>query len=360
MNTRIKGRGAASNPVGRFESTRGETEDDGWWQDEVTPARPETLVVEEQARSMIQHNDSPDLPFDLTLNPYRGCEHGCIYCYARPTHEYLNLSPGLDFETRLYAKVNAAEVLRRELVKPSHEVSPINIGGSTDPYQPVEKRYRITRQLIEVLAETRHPLTIVSKHALVLRDLDLLQQLARDNLVQVFLSVTTLDNHLASRLEPRASAPHARLRAVSALAAAGIPVGVLVSPLIPVITDPEMESLMEAARDAGANSISYQLVRLPYQVSALFREWLEVHYPLRATHVMSIIQQMRGGRDNDPRFGSRMKGEGLFAELLKRRFEVARRRLGLELRDEDVRLRRDLFQAPKAPAKPSPQGDLFG
>jgi DNA repair photolyase len=358
--TRIKGRGAASNPVGRFESRLTQAFDDGWWQDEELPARPETTVVEEQARSMIQHNDSPDLPFDLTLNPYRGCEHGCIYCYARPTHEYLNLSAGLDFETKLYAKVNAAEVLRRELGKPSHVVSPINLGGSTDPYQPIERRYGLSRQLLEVLNETRHPLTIVTKHALVVRDLDLLVAMAKVELVQVFVSITTLDNQLASRLEPRASAPHARLKAVSTLAAAGVPVGVLVSPIIPVITDPEMEALMSAAHDAGANSLSYQLVRLPYQVSTLFREWLDVHYPLRASHVMSVIQQMRGGRDNDPRFGSRMKGEGVFADLLKRRFAVAMKRLGMHGRDENVRLRRDLFHAPEKPKAVSPQGDLFG
>ncbi len=356
--TRIKGRGAASNPIGRFESVRGELEDDGWWQDEQG-ARPETSVVEEQARSMIQRNDSPDLPFDLTLNPYRGCEHGCIYCYARPTHEYLNLSAGLDFETRLYAKVNAAAVLRRELGKAGHVVSAINLGASTDPYQPIERRYQITRQLLEVLLETRHPVTIVTKHALVVRDLDLLARLAADSLVQVLISITSLDNQLASRLEPRASAPHARLRAVSTLANAGVPVGVLVSPIIPIITDPETEQLMTAARDAGASTISYQLVRLPYQVSDLFREWLEVHYPLRASHVMSVIQQMRGGRDNDPRFGSRMRGEGPFADLLKRRFELARKRLGLAPRNEGPRLRCDLFRAPVAATPATAQGDLF-
>jgi len=285
---RIKGRGAASNPVGRFESTRAEREDDGWWQEFEAP-RPGTTVVDEQARSIISRNDSPDIPFDQSINPYRGCEHGCIYCYARPTHEYLNLSSGLDFETRLTAKSNAAEVLRRELAKPGYVVSPINLGASTDPYQPIERRHAITRQVIEVLARAKHPLTIVTKNALVLRDLDLLLPMAHAGLAQVFISVTTLDNVLASRLEPRASAPHARLRAVAELAAAGVPVGVFVAPVIPAITDSDMENVMEAAREAGATTISYTLVRLPHQVAPLFREWLDVHFPQRASHVMSLI-----------------------------------------------------------------------
>jgi len=352
---RIKGRGAASNPVGRFESTRAEREDDGWWQEFEAP-RPGTTVVDEQARSIISRNDSPDIPFDQSINPYRGCEHGCIYCYARPTHEYLNLSSGLDFETRLTAKSNAAEVLRRELAKPGYVVSPINLGASTDPYQPIERRHAITRQVIEVLARANHPLTIVTTNALVLRDLDLLLPMAHAGLAQVFISVTTLDNVLASRLEPRASAPHARLRAVAELAAAGVPVGVFVAPVIPALTDSDMEGVMEAAREAGATTISYTLVRLPHQVAPLFREWLDVHFPQRASHVMSLIQQMRGGRDNDPRFGSRMKGEGLFADLLKRRFELTRKRLGFASREERVELRCDLFQPPRAP---SPQADLF-
>ena len=352
---RIKGRGAASNPVGRFESTRSESEDDGWWQ-EFLPPRPQTTVVDEQARAIVTRNDSPDIPFDQSINPYRGCEHGCIYCYARPTHEYLNLSAGLDFETRLTVKSNAADALLRELAKPGYRVSPINLGASTDPYQPIERRYRITRQIIEVLARVRHPLSIVTKNALVVRDIDLLAPMALAGLAQVFISVTTLDNHLASQLEPRASAPHARLRAVAELAAAGIPVGVFVAPVIPAITDSELEAVMAAAREAGATTISYTLVRLPYQVAPLFREWLELHFPDRAAHVMSLIQQMRGGRDNDPRFGSRMKGEGLFADLLRRRFEVTRKRLGFASREERIELRCDLFQPPRAP---SPQGDLF-
>lgn len=261
--TRIKGRGAAANPAGRFEATHRQAEDDGWWRDEDTGPPPRTEVTLEQARSVITRNDSPDLPFELALNPYRGCEHGCSYCYARPTHEYLNLSSGLDFETRLYAKTNAAEVLRDELGKRGHVVSPINLGASTDPYQPIERRHAITRSVLAVLADCRHPATIVTKNALVLRDLDLLRRMAADQLVQVFVSITTLDNGLASRLEPRASAPHARLRAVADIAAAGVPVGVFVAPLIPALTDHELESIMAAAREAGASTISYTLLRLP-------------------------------------------------------------------------------------------------
>ena len=357
--TRIKGRGAASNPAGRFESTRGEVEDDGWWQ-ELLPSRPQTRVVDETARSILSRNDSPDIPFDQSVNAYRGCEHGCVYCYARPTHEYLNLSSGLDFETRLFAKTNTIELLRRELAKPSHKVSPINLGANTDPYQPIEKRYQLTRQILELMLQTRHPLTIVTKNTMVLRDLDLLQELAAQQLVHVFLSITTLDNGLASRLEPRASAPHARIRAVRELAAAGVPVGVFVAPVIPVITDHEMERIMGAAREAGASSISYTLVRLPHQVAPLFREWLEVHFPQRATHVMSLIQQMRDGRDNDARFGSRMRGEGQFAELLRQRFQLAKKKLGFISRDGRPELRCDLFQAPARPKPASAQGDLFG
>lgn len=358
--SRIKGRGAAGNPVGRFESTRRVAEDDGWWREEAPEPKPRTEVTLEQARSVITRNDSPDLPFNLALNPYRGCEHGCSYCYARPTHEYLNLSSGLDFETRLFAKTNAAEVLRAELGKRGHQVSPINLGASTDPYQPIERRHAITRSVLEVLVACGHPATIVTKNALVLRDLDLLRRMAADQLVQVFVSITTLDNGLASRLEPRASAPHARLRAVADLAAAGVPVGVFVAPVIAALTDHEMETIMAAARDAGAGVISYTLLRLPHQVAPLFREWLDLHVPGRAAHIMSLQQQMRGGRDNDPRFGTRMRGEGPFAALLQRRFEIARKRLGFPERGKGLELRCDLFRPPVPAQRTSVQGDLFG
>lgn len=352
---RIKGRGAASNPVGRFEATRAVAEDDGWWRD-AEPVRIVRTVMDEHARSIINENDSPDIPFDQSINPYRGCEHGCVYCYARPNHEYLNLSPGLDFESKLFAKVNAPQVLRGAFARRGYVCRPINLGASTDPYQPIERERRITRGLLEVFVEHAHPLTIVTRNALVLRDLDLLQALATQQLVQVFVSITTLDNHLASRMEPRATAPHTRLRTVASLAAAGVPVGVFAAPIIPAINDAELETIMAAAREAGASTISYTLLRLPHQVATLFREWLEVHFPGRAAHVMSLVQQMRGGRDNDPRFGSRMKGEGQFAELLKQRFNLARKRLAFSSREERLALRTDLFRVPGRAA----QGDLFG
>jgi DNA repair photolyase len=353
----IKGRGAASNPEGRFETMRRQAEDDGWQSallDEAAP-RPRTEVTEERARSVISRNDSPDIGFDQAINPYRGCEHGCIYCYARPSHGYLNLSPGLDFETRLRAKTNLAQVLRAELGRRGYVPSPINIGSNTDPYQPVEKRWRLTRAALELLAECHHPCTIVTKNALVERDLDLLVPMARENLVQVFVSVNSLDNHLAARLEPRASAPHRRIKAIGTLAAAGVPVGVLVAPIIPALNDRDMEAVLEQAHAAGARCAGYTVVRLPYELKALFREWLALHAPQRAAHVMSLIQQMNGGRDYDSDFRTRMRGQGVFAQLLKRRFEVACRRHGYG-RARELRLDASRFVPPR---EASPQGSLF-
>ena len=350
---RLKGRGAASNPAGRFEKTHREAMDDGWFppEDEAHP-RPSTTVTPERARSIIARNDSPDIPFEQSINPYRGCEHGCVYCYARPSHAYLDLSPGLDFETRLFAKTNAADRLRAELCRRGYRPSPMNIGANTDPYQPVERHHRITRGLLEVLLEARHPCTVITKSAMVERDLDLLAALASNDLVAVLVSVTTLDNRLAARLEPRASAPHRRIETIARLRSAGVPVGVLVSPVIPMITDAELESILERTREAGAVSASYALLRLPHEVAGLFREWLDIHYPARAGHVMSLVQQMRGGRDNDPRFGVRLRGEGVFAELLAQRFRSTAKRLGFAL-GEGFKLRRDLFRPP------GPQGALF-
>jgi DNA repair photolyase len=351
--TRIKGRGAASNLEGRFESVRREAVDDGWFPPaDDAPARPATTVTEERARGVISRNDSPDIPFERSVNPYRGCEHGCVYCYARPSHAYLGLSPGLDFETRLYAKTNAAERLREALAKPGYRPSPINLGANTDPYQPIERRYRITRAILELLAETRHPCTIVTKSAMLERDLELLAELARDRLVAVFVSVTTLDNRLAARLEPRASAPHRRLQAIRALSEAGVPAGVMVSPVIPMLTDKDLEEILARARDAGAVAASFTLLRLPHEVAGLFREWLALHYPARAAHVMSLVRQMRDGRDNDPRFGARMRGEGVFAELIAGRFKAARQRLGYP-RTGIGDLECGLFRPP------TPQGSLF-
>jgi DNA repair photolyase len=353
----LKGRGAASNPEGRFESIRHHAEDDGWQSlllDEAAP-RPCTEVTEERARSVITRNDSPDIHFNQALNPYRGCEHGCIYCFARPSHSYLNLSPGLDFETKLRAKSNLAEVLRLELARPGYVVSPINIGSNTDPYQPVERRWKLTRAALEVLAECHHPCTIVTKNAMVERDLDILVPMAREKLVQVFMSVNSLDNHLAAKLEPRASAPHWRIKAIRTLADAGVPVGVLVAPIIPALNDSDMEAVLEQSADAGARCAGYTTLRLPYELKALFREWLALHAPQRAAHVMSLVQQMHGGRDYDSNFATRMRGQGVFAELIRRRFDVACRKHGFG-RARELWLDTTKFTPPR---KPSPQGQLF-
>lgn len=323
------GRGALSNPAGRFEATRFEAADDGWGILDAPLPPLETTVLPEPARSVISHNDSPDLPFSRSINPYRGCEHGCIYCFARPSHAFMNLSPGLDFETRLFFKQDAAGGLRRELGARGYRCEPIQLGTSTDPYQPLERRLAITRSLLEVLLECHHPVTIVTKSTLVLRDLDLLAALARERLVRVHLSVTTLDAGLKRLLEPRAAAPAARLAAIRALTGAAVPAGVLVAPVIPVLTDHELERILEAAHRAGAQSAGCAVLRLPGEVRGLWREWLQTHYPERAPHVMSILRELRGGRDEDPRFGHRLRGQGVYAELLQARFRAACRRLGL-------------------------------
>lgn len=325
------GRGAVSNPAGRFESRRVESIDDGWPKDPEALELPplETTVTAEHAKQIITRNDSPDIAFEQAINPYRGCEFGCGYCFARPMHSYVNLSPGLDFETKLFYKARAAELLERELSRPGYLCKPINLGASTDPYQPIERRLRVTRSILEVLQRARHPLTIVTKSALIERDLDILAEMARDGLVAAFVSVTTLDPALKRALEPRAPAPVARLHAVRALRSAGVPAGVFVAPVIPAVTDHEIERILEAAAEAGAQTAGYVLVRLPYEVKTLFREWLDAHLPDRAEHVMSLIRATRNGRENDPRFGARMRGEGPYAELIQRRFEIACKRLGL-------------------------------
>jgi DNA repair photolyase len=353
----LKGRGAASNPEGRFESLRHQAEDDGWQSallDEDAP-RPRTEVTDERARRVISRNDSPDIGFSQAINPYRGCEHGCIYCYARPSHSYLNLSPGLDFETKLRAKGNLAEALREELAKPGYVPNPINIGSNTDPYQPVEKRWRLTRAALQLLAECHHPCTIVTKNALVERDLDILAPMARERLVHVFVSVNSLDNRLAAKLEPRASAPHRRIQAIAALHEAGVPVGVMVAPFIPALNDRDMEAVLERAAAAGARSAGYTTVRLPWELKTLFREWLALHAPQRADHVMSLVQQMNAGRDYDSDFATRMHGQGVFADLLRKRFEIACRRHGLH-RNRELPLDTSRFVPPR---KASPQGELF-
>ncbi len=353
----IKGRGSARDLPNRFAKAHTESADDGWFVAGEPAAPPHTQVTEERARSIVSRNESPDIPFDTSINPYRGCEHGCVYCYARPSHAYLDLSPGLDFETKLFAKTNTAEVLRATLAKPGYRVSPINLGANTDPYQPIERRYALSRGVLEVMLETKHPCTIITKNAMIERDLDLLVPLARENLVQCFLSITTLDNRVAAKMEPRASAPHRRLAAVRALHAAGVPVSVMIAPIIPAITDHEIEALLEAARDAGAHDCSYVLLRLPHEVKELFRDWLQLHFPERAVHVMSLVNQMRGGRDNDPNFGSRMRGEGVFADLIATRFRKARARLAFP--GGRIELDRTQFVPPRPPRDASPQADLF-
>lgn len=322
-------RGARSFVPGRFESAGREAFDDGWTPEEREAVELRTTVTEERARSIVSHNDSPDIGFSSSINPYRGCEHGCIYCYARPSHAYLELSPGLDFETKLFAKTNAAELLRAALAKPGYVPSPIALGANTDCYQPIERKYRITRQILEVLAECEHPVTLVTKSALVERDLDLLAPMAQKNLVKVFVSIATLDRALASKLEPRAATPERRLGILRALSESRVPCGVMVAALIPGLNDKTLEQVLERAAAAGAAEAAYVIMRLPNELKVLFKEWLAAHYPERAEHVISIVRQMRGGGDNDPRFGTRMTGTGNFAELIGKRFDIACRRFGL-------------------------------
>jgi DNA repair photolyase len=322
-------RGALSQIQGRFEPEARAPFDDGWTREDEPLAPLQTTIAIERARTIIARNDSPDVPFDQSINPYRGCEHGCIYCYARPSHAYLELSPGLDFETKLFAKTNAAERLRTELAKPAYKVSPISLGANPDCYQPAERQHRITRQILEVLAECEHPLTIVTKSALVERDLDLLAPMAKKNLVKVFVSIGTLDRVLARKLEPRAASPQRRLDVLKALSSAGVPCGVMVAALIPALNDKTLEHVLEEAAKAGALEAAYVILRLPNELKPLFKEWLAAHYPERAEHVMSIVRQMRGGRENDPRFHERMRGTGNYAELIDKRFDIACRRFGL-------------------------------
>ena len=323
------GRGAVSNRTGRFESQRTEAVDDGWGSldEELPPLH--TQVMPDPARSIIARNQSPDVGFSQSINPYRGCEHGCIYCYARPSHAYLNLSPGLDFETKLFFKQDAAPLLEQELAAPKYECSAITIGANTDPYQPIEREYRVTRSLLEVLQRYRHPLSIITKSAMVERDIDILSEMARDRLVHVTISITSLRADIKRTLEPRTASPQARLRAVRRLSEAGVDVSVMVAPVIPVLTDAELEDILTAAAAGGARGAGYVLLRLPHEIKDLFQEWLAVHEPLKAKHVMSRMRAMRGGRDYDSRWGVRQKGVGEYAQLLQRRFDLACERAGL-------------------------------
>lgn len=340
---RLRGRGAESNRSGRFEATAREAFDDGW----DIPEEDHLVATEvriERPRSALSWNRSPDLPFDRSINPYRGCEHGCVYCYARPTHAYLNLSPGLDFETRLIARPGIADVLAAELYRPTYAAAPIAIGTNTDPYQPVERDHGIMRQVLDVLSAFRHPVWITTRGTTIERDIDLIAPMSADGLASVSISVTTLDEALARKMEPRAPSPKRRLQMIRRLSDAGIPVRIQVSPLIPGLTDHELESVMEAGKTAGAQAANTIPLRLPLEVAGLFRDWLVATVPDRAAHVLGRVRELHGGRDYDPEFGTRMRGQGLWADLIHNRATIARKRLGL---DEGLpSLRSDLFQRP--------------
>ena len=322
-----KGRGALSNQTGRFETLIREDFDDGWDGLDKYPEKIPTQLFVDTAKTVITYNQSPDVPFDRSINPYRGCEHGCVYCFARPSHAYLGLSPGLDFETKLFYKPDAPELLRVELSAKNYRPAPIALGINTDAYQPIERQLKLTRQLLEVLSETRHPVSIVTKSSLIERDIDLLAAMAKDSLIHVCLSITTLNPDLARRLEPRAAAPKRRLQTLATLTEAGVPVSVLIAPLIPVLNDSEMEIILQHSRDAGAVDAGYVLLRLPHEVKDLFAEWLQTHEPLKADHVLNRIYDSRGGKAYDSTFGVRMRGTGHYAELLAQRFLLAMKKL---------------------------------
>jgi DNA repair photolyase len=339
-----KGRGAASNKSGRFESENRCIIDDGWDNLEDFP-KLKTTVQKENPKRIITRNQSPDISFDRSINPYRGCEHGCIYCFARPTHAYMGLSPGLDFESKLFVKPNAAQLLEKELAHPSYKPKTIAIGTNTDPYQPIEKEHRIMRSILEVLDRTNHPVGIVTKSALVLRDLDILSSMAKRGLVRVALSITTLDHHIARTMEPRATTPQRRLEAIRSLSDAGVPVTAMIAPIIPAINDADIERILDAAKAAGASSAGYVLLRLPLEVRDLFKEWLLENFPDRYRHIINLIRSMRNGKDYDAEWGKRMKGTGPYAWMIGRRFEKATERLGMNnARDK---LRTDLFMPPQ-------------
>jgi DNA repair photolyase len=351
----IRGRGAQSNATGRYESLAREAFDDGWTLEDPQPQQLKTEVQPEKARVIITRNDSPDIGFDQSINPYRGCEHGCIYCYARPAHAYMGLSPGLDFESKLFFKPHAGTLLEKELSKPTYKPKVVHVGGNTDPYQPQERRLRVTRQVIEVLSRFNHPFSIITKSALITRDVDVLGPMGERNLVRAAVSVTTLDRALARSMEPRAATPGRRLEAIRQLSDAGVPTIVMFAPAIPGLNDHEMEEVLQAAKDAGAVGAGYVSLRLPLEIKDLFREWLEADHPDRAKKVMSLVRQTRGGLDYDPRWGDRMRGSGPVADLIAARFKVAVKRLGLNRRDRPV----DYSQF-KVPQKSGDQLSLFG
>ncbi len=332
LQSRVRsGRGVAASPTPRFARRSHEAVSDGWYMDpqDLPPPKVPTKIHPEIARTIISRNQSPDVPFDQSINPYRGCEHGCVYCYARPSHSFVDLSPGLDFETRIFAKTNAAVQLERELTTPGYRCSPINLGANTDPYQPVEKERRITRDILEVLDRLDHPVTIITKGSLILRDIDILERMANRNLVSVAISITTLDNSLKRTLEPRTASPTARLRTVRELNAKGIPVTLLLAPVIPALNDHEIEAIVNAAADAGVTSANYIFLRLPYEVKELFADWLIEHYPLRARHVLNLVGDSRNGKANDSDFSQRMSGTGPYAKMIQTRFDNVVNKRGL-------------------------------
>ena len=349
-----RGRGATLNPMGRFDTQDRFLVSDEWESSDHEGEKIQTTVTLENAKSIITKNSSPDLPFDRSINPYRGCEHGCIYCFARPTHSYFNLSPGLDFETKLFAKPNAAELLVKEIRKKNYICKPIALGTNTDPYQPIEKQREITRSILKILAAAQHPFTITTKSDLVLRDLDILAPLAKKNLVSVGISVTSLDHKLSRLMEPRASTPKNRLNAITKLSEAGIPVVAQIAPVIPAINDTELEKIMVSTRDCGAKSAIYLMVRLPHEVSDLFKAWLVEHFPDRAEKVMKLVRSIRDGKENDPNFGSRMRGQGPYADMIERRFVLASKKLGFSKRKYNLATRHF-----KTPVVSGDQLDLF-
>ncbi len=350
-----RGRASRSNDASRYDAFARGTFDDGWSAEDGAPAQLATTLTAEKARTIISRNDSPDIGFDRSINPYRGCEHGCIYCYARPSHAYMGLSPGLDFETRLFFKPDAAQLLERELARRGYQPARIQLGANTDPYQPIERRLQITREILKVLARYKHPVAITTKNALVTRDIDILAPMAAQRLAAVSVSVTTLDRKLARVMEPRASTPDRRIEAIRQLAAAGVPAMIGFAPVIPGLNDHEMEAVLQRGAEAGAVQAHFTVLRLPKEIKDLFREWLEAERPDRAKRVMSLVRQMRGGRDYDPEWGKRMRGEGPVAELIASRFRLAVRKFGLDRPFPPMAL--GLFQRPSADPN---QMELFG
>lgn len=358
LNARARGRGARSNVSSRYERAHVEPFDDGWTSEDEAVPPLRTQTIPERPKTAITYNTSPDLHFDRTINPYKGCEHGCIYCYARPNHAYRGLSAGLDFETKIFVKTGLDEALKRDLAKKSYEVAPIVLAGDTDIYQPLERELKVTRSILEVLDAHNHPVSLVTKSSMILRDLDILSSMAERGLVSATLSLTTLDKTLARTMEPRASAPYRRLQAIQQLATMGVPVNVLTAPIVPGLNDDEIERMLQSAQSAGAGHAGYVMLRLPLEIEPLFEEWLAAHYPDRASRVMNLVRGMHGGKAYDSRFGHRQRGDGPYAQMIADRFNSAAKRLGLDA--ERPRLRCDLFRRPEAPVRAGVQLSLFG